>query len=105
MRITFPLDIDFEVTGHYQSEYQTVQSVVSNNLFADMGLRKKIIKGRGVINMSVRDIFASRRMEIITNQNDFYLYSYGKRGRFVTLGFSFGFGKGEAMEFSGQKFH
>ncbi|UZR97759.1 outer membrane beta-barrel family protein [Chondrinema litorale] len=104
-KFKFPLDIDFEVTGHYQSEYQTVQSIISNNLFADMGVRKKILKGRGVINMSVRDIFASRRMETITNQSDFYLYSYGKRGRFVTLGFSFGFGKGEAMEFSGQKMH
>lgn len=30
-------------------------------------------------------------------------YDYRQRGRFVTFGISFGFSKGEAMEFSGQK--
>ena len=29
-------------------------------------------------------------------QNDFSLYSRSLRGRFITLGFSYGFGKGEA---------
>ncbi|MEM1137597.1 MAG: TonB-dependent receptor [Bacteroidota bacterium] len=95
--------IDFEITGHYQSRYKTVQSEISKNIFADMGLRKKIMKGRGVLNLSIRDIFASRIMESVTNQPEFYLYNFQQRGRFVTFGFSYGFGKGEAMEFSGQK--
>ncbi len=102
-KIKFPHDFDFEVTGHFQSRYQTVQSVVSGNLFADLGLRKKILKGHGVLNFSIRDIFASRIRESEIRQSDFYLYSFGQRGRFITLGFSYGFGKGEAMEFSGQK--
>ena len=38
-----------------------------------------------------------------TRQPDFYLRDFAQRGRFVTFGVSFGFGKGEAMEFSGQK--
>ncbi|MEZ4934700.1 MAG: outer membrane beta-barrel protein, partial [Saprospiraceae bacterium] len=100
-----PAQIDFEETGQYQSKYQTVQSLVSDNLFADLGVRKKILKGKGVFNLSVRDIFASRIRESITNQANFYLYNWGQRGRFVTFGFSYGFGKGEAMEFSGQKRH
>jgi outer membrane receptor protein involved in Fe transport len=102
-KLKLPADIDFEITGHYRSRYQTVQSLISENIFADMGLRKKILQGRGVINLSVRDIFASRIRESVTEQPTFYLYSFGQRGRFVTLGFSYGFGKGEAMEFSGQK--
>jgi hypothetical protein len=61
------------------------------------------MKGRGVINLSVRDVFASRIRESVVQQPTFYLYSFGQRGRFITLGFSYGFGKGEAMEFSGQK--
>ncbi len=102
-KIKFPSNIDFEITGHYVSRYLTVQSEVSGNLFADLGLRKKIMKGKGVLNLSVRDIFASRIRESETSQDDFYVYSRQQRGRFITFGFSYGFGKGEAMEFSGQK--
>jgi outer membrane receptor protein involved in Fe transport len=102
-KIKFPYGIDFEVTGQYRSKYQTIQSEISGNLFADFGVRKKIMKGKGVINISVRDVFASRIRESETSQPDFYLYSFGQRGRFITLGFSYGFGKGEAMEFSGNR--
>ncbi|MDC3210186.1 TonB-dependent receptor family protein [Saprospiraceae bacterium] len=102
-KIKFPAGIDFEITGQYRSKYQTVQSVVSGNLFADIGLRKKIMKGKGVLNFSVRDLIASRIRESETSQDDFYTYSFRQRGRFITLGFSYGFGKGEAMEFSGAK--
>ncbi len=61
------------------------------------------MKGKMILNLSVRDIFASRIRERVTDQPDFYLYDYFNRGRFVTAGISYGFGKGEAMEFSGQK--
>ena len=102
-KLKLPADIDFEVTGQYRSGYQTIQGEVSDNLFADLGLRKKFMNGRGILNFSVRDVFASRFRESITNQENFYLYDYSRRGRFVTLGFSYGFGKGEAMEFSGRR--
>lgn len=102
-KLKLPAQFDFEVTGQYESAFQTVQSLVSDQVYADLGMRKKILKGRGVINLSVRDIFASRIRESETVQMDFTVYSFGQRGRFVTLGFSYGFGKGEAMEFSGRK--
>ncbi|WP_246141612.1 outer membrane beta-barrel family protein [Phaeodactylibacter luteus] len=98
-----PANIDFEITGHYRSSFQTVQSIVEDQVFADMGLRKKVLNGRGVINLSVRDLFASRVQESTAEQATFNLYNRRFRGRFITLGFSYGFGKGEAMEFSGQK--
>lgn len=102
-KLKLPAGIDFEMTGQYQSSFQTVQSLVSENYFMDLGLRKKVLNGRGVFNFSVRDVFASRIRESVVEQSTFYLYSFGQRGRFITLGFSYGFGKGEAMEFSGQK--
>ena len=102
-KFKLPADIDLEVTTRYESSFQTVQSVVSDVLFADMGIRKKILKGRGIINFSMRDIAASRIRESETNQETFFLYSRRLRGRFTTLGFSYGFGKGEAMEFSSRK--
>jgi outer membrane receptor protein involved in Fe transport len=102
-KFKLPAKIDFEATGNYRSGYQTVQSEVSANLFLDLGIRKKILNGKAVISGSVRDVFASRFRESETLQQDFYVYSYGRRGRFITLSFSYGFGKGEAMEYSGRR--
>lgn len=102
-KVKLPADFDVEVTGRYRSSVQTVQTVISENFFADFGLRKKIMKGKGVINLSIRDVFASRIRESVADQPDFYSYNFGQRGRFIALGFSYGFGKGEAMEFSGQR--
>ena len=94
-------NIDFELTGNYQSTYKTIQGNVSGFAFADAGLRKKIWKGKAVVNLSVRDIFASRIRESIVDQPSFYSYSFSQRGRFITLGFSYSFGKGEAMSYTG----
>lgn len=104
-KLKLPAQFDVEVTGRYQSREQTIQSIQSANLFADMGVRKKVGKGRAIFNLSVRDIFASRIGETNTYQPTFYTYSFRQRGRFIVLGFSYGFGKGEAMEFSGQRRH
>ena len=102
-KLKLPADIDFEATGNYQSSYETVQGNTSDNLFLDMGARKKILKGKGVVNISVRDVFASRVNETETTQETFSTYSRRQRGRFITFGFSYGFGKGEAMEYSGRR--
>jgi outer membrane receptor protein involved in Fe transport len=102
-RFKLPLDIDFEVTGNYRSGYQTFQQEISENMFVDMGLRKRLMNGRTIINLSVRDVFASRNFESEISQPSFYIYDYRQQGRFISLGVSYGFGKGEAMEFSSQK--
>ncbi|TXF84380.1 TonB-dependent receptor [Neolewinella aurantiaca] len=104
-KFELPMDIDLELAGNLRSGYETVQGRVTGYTFADLGIRKKVLKGKMVLNMSVRDLFASRIRESIANQPTFYVYDYSQRGRFVTLGLSYGFGKGEAMEFSGQKRH
>ena len=95
--------LDVEVTGRHGSRRQTIQGIIAANTFADFGLRFKILKGRGVFNVSVRDVFASRVRQNTIDQNDFYLFSRSQRGRFITFGVSYGFGKGETMQFSGAK--
>lgn len=102
-KFKLPAQFDVEITGNYESGYQTVQSQISENAYADIGLRKKMMKGKAVINISIRDVFASRIRESITEQPGFSLYRYSLRGRFATLGFSYGFGKGEAMTYSGSR--
>lgn len=102
-KIALPANFDLELMGNYQSGFQEVQGEVSGFAFADLGLRKKMLGGKAVINLGVRDIFASRIRESVTDQPQFYQYSFEQRGRFVTLGLSYGFGKGEAMTYSGRR--
>ncbi|WP_422360018.1 TonB-dependent receptor domain-containing protein [Reichenbachiella sp.] len=102
-KLKLPRDFDIELVGNYRGDYETVQGHVSNMAFLNLGARKKILDGKGVINMSVRDVFASRIRESFVNQPEYNLYDRSLRGRFVTLGFSYGFGKGEAMTYSGRR--
>lgn len=102
-KFKLPADIDLEITPNYQSRYKTVQGEVSGFAFADAGIRKKLWKGKAVINLAVRDIFASRIRESYVDQPTFTVYNFSKRGRFVTLGFSYSFGKGEAMSYTGRR--
>lgn len=100
-KFDLPADFSLEVVGDYRSSYQTFQRNISGFATADIGVRKKIIKGKVIVNLSVRDVFASRISESENLNPDFYQYNYRRRGRFVTFGVSYGFGKGEAMEYSG----
>lgn len=102
-KLKLPADIDLELIGNYQSGFRTIQQEITENLFMDLGVRKKILKGKAILNLSIRDVFASRIQESVTTQPNFYLRNFSQQGRFITFGVSFGFGKGEAMEFSGQK--
>ena len=100
-KFKLPADFEVELIGNHQSAYQNFQSDISSVTFADMGVRKKVSKGKLVLHLSVRDIFETRNREIQTFGEDFYVYSFSQRGRFVTFGISYGFGKGEAMTYSG----
>ena len=102
-KFDLPADIDLEAVGNHNSKVKTVQGVTSANTFLDIGIRKKILKDKGVINLSIRDVFQSRFFESFISQGDSEAYSWSRRGRFVAIGFSYGFGKGEAMEYSGGK--
>src|SRR5690554_4175001 len=96
-------DVDLELTGRYQSGYETVQGETSAYATLDIGVRKKILKGKVMLNLSVRDVFQSRIREHFVSQETFENYSYGVRSRQIAFGISYGFGKGEAMNYSGRR--
>lgn len=102
-RIKLPAKIELELQGNYRSAYQTVQGEVSGFAFANFGLRKHLWKRKAVVNLGVRDIFASRIRESFVSQPTFESYSFSQRGRFITLSFSYSFGKGEAMTYTGRR--
>ncbi len=102
-KIKLPADIDLELTGDYRSGFETVQGKQSGFAFMNVGLRKKFIEGKVVANLGVRDVFASRIQESFVNQPTFESYNFRQRGRFITFGVSYAFGKGEAMTYSGRR--
>jgi outer membrane receptor protein involved in Fe transport len=103
-RFKLPAALEVELTGDYNSPFRTVQGMVSGFAFMDAGLRKKFWNGKLVTNLSVRDAFASRIRESAQVQPGFYRYDFSRRGRFLTLGVSYSFGKGEAMTYSGRRY-
>ena len=98
-----PYKFELEISGDYRSGFKTIQGEQKENAFANLGIRKKFMKGKLVANMSVRDVFASAVWQNETIQTDFETYSESRRGRFFTLGVSYSLGKGEAMEYSARK--
>ncbi|WP_299060967.1 outer membrane beta-barrel family protein [uncultured Polaribacter sp.] len=100
-KIGLPADIDIELTGNYRSGFKNLQGDITGYAFLDLGVRKKIFKGKAIVNIGVRDLFESRISEQFVSQPAFETYSFSQRGRFITLGISYGFGKGEAMTYSG----
>lgn len=102
-KIKLKKGFDVELSGEYRSAYITVQGRRSGFAFMNAGVRKKVLNGKVILSLSVRDIFASRIQEFVVDQGDNYTYSFEQRGRFLTFGVSYGFGKGEAMTYSGRR--
>ena len=102
-KLKLPADFDVEISGFAESKYKTVQGTRSGFVALNTGVRKKIAKGKLIASFNVRDVFASRIRENFAYQNDSYLYNFSKRGRFITLGISYSFGKGEAMAYTGRR--
>ncbi|MFA8298740.1 MAG: TonB-dependent receptor domain-containing protein [Hyphomicrobiales bacterium] len=95
--------LDAETKVKYTSDYKDIQSTYKGSVVVDLGIKKKILKGRGVINFSVRDLLATGKYESYTDGGSFYKYQKSFRGRQMVIGFSYSFGKGEAMQYSGFK--
>lgn len=103
-KVKLPAEIDSELRMRYHSKGQELQGSRRDIFYADFGIRKKLFGGRAIVNFSMRDVFNSRRYISEMDQPTFYRYSVRQSsGRRLVLGLSFGFGKGDAMEFSGHK--
>jgi len=102
-KFDLPKDFDIELTNRYHSSIRTVQGKSSDNYTADFGFRKKMMKGKAVISIGISDIFNTRAHEFEMSEENYYTYSFRRHERMMTLSFSYGFGKGEAMEFSGAR--
>lgn len=103
-KLKLPSNFDVEARLRYRSSYKDVQSIHLAQTTLNLGLRKKILKGKGVIHLTMNNVLNSdKKGEEIDLPNLYRFNEQSRDGRRIILGISYGFGKGEAMEFSGQK--
>ena len=102
-KLRLPADFDVEVTGNLRSREITVQGRERGFAWLDAGVRKKVLGGKVVVSAGVRDALASRVQVNTVRTPGFSIRNERFRGRFWTLGVSYAFGKGEAMEFAGRR--
>ncbi|MFY0655109.1 MAG: TonB-dependent receptor family protein, partial [Cyclobacteriaceae bacterium] len=102
-KFKFPHDIDMEFRVSYQSSVERVQGTSLGYAYTDFGIKKKFMKGRAVVNFSMRDLFKTRKYRTEVDLQEFYRYSQRMRNpQQIVFGLSYGFGKGDAMEYAGQ---
>jgi len=89
-RMTFWKKLDFQLMFNYRGPQIRPQGERKAIAYLDAGLSMDVLKGRGSLNLNVRDVFNSRRYRFITDIEN--LYSEGDfrwSVRTVTLGFTY----------------
>ena len=83
-----------EVSGFYRSKGSEGQITIHNLMQADAAAKKDILKSKGSLRLSIRDIFGPMKVDGNINFNNTKVNFTQKRdSRVVTLGFNYRFGK------------
>lgn len=89
-RFTLPEGFDAQVRANYEAPQKTAQGERKELYYFDLSFAKDVLKGRGTVNLSVLDLFNTRRMRSITEGEDFYTYgSFQYRRRQINLSFTY----------------
>lgn len=74
-RITLFGSVDFQSSLNYRAPRRTTQGKDLSIYFIDLSLSKDILKGRGTLTASVRDLLNSQKRRSITENAGYYSYS------------------------------
>lgn len=89
-RITFLKKYDFQASWRYRAPRQTTQGRRRSHYAIDLGLSRDVLKGKGTVTLSVRDLFNTNKFREIVDNEDFYSESeFQWRARSVRLTFNY----------------
>ncbi|MCF2443459.1 TonB dependent receptor [Dyadobacter sp. CY345] len=89
-RLTLFKNIDFQSSLNYRAPRRTTQGRELSQYAIDLGLSRDILKGRGTVTASVRDLFNSRKRRSITENAGYYSESeFQWRARQFIVTFSY----------------
>jgi outer membrane receptor protein involved in Fe transport len=87
---------DLQLSYRYNSRIEFLQGYIKPMQNFDIGFRKEMMKGKGVLAFNVQDLFNQRRFYIITGGSNFSGVSDRRfETRIATLSFTYKFGKQE----------
>ncbi|MCH8904604.1 MAG: TonB-dependent receptor [Bacteroidetes bacterium] len=90
-------DVDLQISGRYRAPIVITQGTISEIYTVDVGLKQKILKKKGSINLAVRDIFNTRKFGFEMSGEGFSQVSVRQfESRVATLSFSYRFGSEQA---------
>lgn len=89
-RLTLWKKVDVQASFNYRAPRNTTQGRSKAMYHADLGASMDILKNKGTLTLSVRDVFNTRRWRSITEGDDFYSEGdFQWRARQVSLTFSY----------------
>ena len=91
---TLPYKVELEVSGNYSSEQLTGNFIQRPRFTVDFGLQRKVLKDKGVLRLSVNDIFNTGGNGAYSKYNNIDIDVVNKYdSRKLNLTFSYNFGK------------
>ena len=85
-----PKNFDIQLRVNYEAPQKTAQGSREALYFFDLAASKDILRGKGTLNLSVLDLFNTRRTRYTTEGDNFYSRgSFQWRRRQVNLTFSY----------------
>jgi len=92
--LSLPHDFAFQLQANYRTPKILAQGQISSMYWADVSLTKKVLSGKGRINIKLSDVTNTRQYDFVTDGENFYQESYRKRqSQILWLGFSYNFGQ------------
>ncbi|MBW8052080.1 MAG: TonB-dependent receptor, partial [Cytophagales bacterium] len=78
-QMTVLKDMDIQIMFNYRAPRETTQGMRREIYFIDIGIKKRVLKGKGTISLRLSDVLNSRKYAGETNGPGFYIYSEYKR--------------------------
>jgi len=78
-QMTVLKDMDIQIMINYRAPRETTQGTRREIYYADIGIKKRVLKGKANISLRLSDVLNSRKYARETNGPGFYIYSEYKR--------------------------